>query len=347
MESTPRKYQILVSLASGQHSLASLLALPTFSKVARRTLQRDLNELVTSGLLERNGLARAAFYRLSNEAALNLALPTNTLEGYLNSDQRTPVIYDFDRLDQLAAQDLFTPDEREQLTRYDIAFRSKLQKAPPDIIRRERERITIELSWKSSQYEGNTYTLLETETLLKEGLPARGKSREETAMVLNHKRAIDFATHHQDLFTGTLNPQTVVELHRHLAEGLFDPGLREFGVGITGSVYRPLATKFQLKEELTRLCNVISQKDSVHEKALLAFVYLCYLQTFNDGNKRTGRILANAILEAAGSFPLALRAVDVETYKLAILAFYELGTLGNAKQVFMEQAKYAAENYSI
>lgn len=32
--------------------------------------------------------------------------------------------------------------------------------------RRELERLGIDLSWKSVQIEGNTYTLIETETLL-------------------------------------------------------------------------------------------------------------------------------------------------------------------------------------
>jgi hypothetical protein len=37
----------------------------------------------------------------------------------------------------------------------------------------------------------------------------------------------------------------------------------------------------------------------------------------------------------------------VNEYKLAILAFYELGILGNAKQVFISQAEFAAESYAI
>lgn len=285
-------------------------------------------------------------YSLSQKSRLNLLLSTDILESYFAREDRAPVAYDFDRLEQLAKTELFSADEQQQLAHYDQVYKAKLAQAPADIARRERERITIELSWKSSQFEGNTYTLLETETLLKDGLSAPGKTSQETTMVLNHKRALDFASTHRELFRETLEPQTVIELHRYLAEGLFDAGLRSVSVGITGSVYRPLSTVFQLKEELARLCQVISQKQSVYDKALLGFTYLCYLQAFNDGNKRTGRILANALLDAAGSFPLSLRAVDVEVYKLAILAFDELGTLGNVKQVFLEQAKFAAENYA-
>ncbi len=50
----------------------------------------------------------------------------------------------------------------------------------------------VDLSWKSSQIEGNTYSLLETERLLKDKQTASGKTKEEAIMLLNHKDALDF-----------------------------------------------------------------------------------------------------------------------------------------------------------
>lgn len=331
----------------GSDSLSRIMQAPAFAEVTERTLQRDLNDLIELGFVTRQGEARAITYSTTLNGRLNLALSENQLEQLFTTEERPALHYDFGRLDTLASTNLFTTPEEEQLDAYNKTFQDKLKTAPNDIIRRERERITIELSWKSSQFEGNTYSLLETETLLKEGIPATGKTREETTMVLNHKKALDFSEQHREIFAKDLQVQTIIELHKLLAEGLFDYGLRERLVGITGSVYRPLDNKFQIEDELTRLCSVINAKQSVYEKALLAFTYICYLQPFNDGNKRTGRILANAILYAYDSFPLSLRAVDVNTYKLAILAFYELGILGNAKQVFLSQAKFAANNYAI
>jgi len=342
-----RQQQIMTSLISGSNTLPQLITLPVFQEVTERTLQRDLNELIEQEFVERKGEARAVSYDVTNAGKVNVSLSGDLLEVLFANEDRRPLAYDFDRLDVLSTQPLFSAQEAKQLNEYDTVFKEKLKNAPVDIIRRERERITIELSWKSSQFEGNTYSLLETETLLKEGIPARGKTQEETVMVINHKKALDFSEEHKDIFANSLQVQTVVELHKLLAEGLFDYGFRERLVGITGSAYKPLENKFQLEDELRRLCEVINSKQSVYEKALLAFTYVCYLQPFNDGNKRTGRILANAILYANDSFPLSLRAVDVNTYKLAILAFYELGILGNAKKAFIDQAKFAAENYAI
>lgn len=347
MDITTRQQQIMIGILAGNETLPLLLQYPPMRETTERTLQRDLNELIEKALVTRHGEARAVTYAVSDGGRLDLALSESQLERIFAQEDRPALKYDFNRLNTLNSAILFSATEQKILDAYNKTFQTKLKTASSDIIRRERERITIELSWKSSQFEGNTYSLLETETLLKEGIPARGKTQEETTMVLNHKKALDFSEAHQDLLANDLRTSTIIELHKLLAEDLFDNGLRERLVGITGSVYKPLDNKFQIEDELKRFCEVVNAKESVYEKALLAFTYICYLQPFNDGNKRTGRILANAILYAHDSFPLSLRAVDVNTYKLAILAFYELGILGNTKQVFIEQAKFAAENYAI
>jgi Fic family protein len=347
MNITTRQQQIVAALLTGTSSLAELGALSLFHDLTERTLQRDLRELLEHGIVERSGEARATSYAVTSHGVMGVTLSEESLDKLFAEENRPTIRYDFTRLESLQNVRLFSAIEEKQLTHFHEIFHQKLELAPADIIRREHERITIELSWKSSQFEGNTYSLLEAETLIKEGLEAKGKSKDETQMILNHKSALDFSAQHPELFKDNLTAQAVIELHRYLAEGLFDSGIRARGVGITGSVYQPLSNKFKLEEELGRLCEVINSKDSIFEKALLAFTHICYLQAFNDGNKRTGRILANAILYAHGSFPLSLRAVDVNTYKLAILAYYELGILGNAKQVLLAQAKFAAEHYAI
>lgn len=60
----------------------------------------------------------------------------------------------------------------------------------PTEYQKEMERLGIDLSWKSSQIEGNTYSLLETERLLKDKQTAAGKTKEEAVMLLNHKDAL-------------------------------------------------------------------------------------------------------------------------------------------------------------
>ena len=80
------------------------------------------------------------------------------------------------------------------------------------------ERLLIDLSFNSSRLEGNTYSLLDTEKLLKEGISADGKMSEETVMVLNHKEAISFLVENDQEID--LNNRTIYYLHNLLSEDL-------------------------------------------------------------------------------------------------------------------------------
>ena len=61
----------------------------------------------------------------------------------------------------------------------------------PAAYSKEMERLAIDLSWKSSQIEGNRYSLLETERLLKDKETAAGKPKDDATMLLNHKEALN------------------------------------------------------------------------------------------------------------------------------------------------------------
>jgi Fic family protein len=108
--------------------------------------------------------------------------------------------------------------------------------------RRDAETVAkIDLSWASSQLEGNSYSLLDTKRLIEHGQAAEGK--DATQMILNHKAAIEFLVDSADDLA--FNRQTILNLHALLSDNLLpDPGasgrLRRIGVGINDSVYHPL-----------------------------------------------------------------------------------------------------------
>lgn len=68
----------------------------------------------------------------------------------------------------LAKSRIFTHEEHEKLQKLQSVYIEKSQQLTPFEYKKEFERLAIDLSWKSSQIEGNTYSLLETERLLKE-----------------------------------------------------------------------------------------------------------------------------------------------------------------------------------
>ena len=207
------------------------------------------------------------------------------------------------------------------------------------------ERLGIDLSWKSSQIEGNTYSLLETEKLLKEKQTAQGKTKEEAVMLLNHKDALDYILEEPEHLK-ELTIRRIEELHTLLVKELdVDKGIRRRRVGVTGTNYRPLDNEFQIREALEDSCRLINGKESVFEKALLALVLISYIQAFSDGNKRTARMTSNAILIANRYCPISFRTVDSVDYKKAMLIFYEQNNISAFKKIFIDQFAFAVGTY--
>ena len=224
-------------------------------------------------------------------------------------------------------------------------FSENISKLSPDSRTKEMERLGIDLSWKSSQIEGNTYTLLETEKLLKENEEARGRTKEEAQMLLNHKEALRFLVENED-YLENLAVSRIEDVHSLLVKNLnVQRNIRTTRVGITGTNYRPLDNEFQIREALNDTCNLINAKQNVFEKALLAILLISYIQPFSDANKRTARIVCNALLLANRRCPLSFRTVDSLDYKEALLIFYEQNNLSAFKKIFIEQVEFAVKTY--
>ena len=100
--------------------------------------------------------------------------------------------------DTLRKISIFTNTEFDFLINLQEKFTLNASKLSKSEYKNELERLAIDLSWKSSQIEGNTYSLLETERLLKDKETAAGKTKEEASMLLNHKEALDFIINQPD-----------------------------------------------------------------------------------------------------------------------------------------------------
>lgn len=119
-------------------------------------------------------------------------------------------------------------------------------------------------------------------------------------------------------------------------------GIRDVGVGISGSAYRPLTSKQELHNEAEQAAAHLASQD-IWSRALATILAISYIQTFEDGNKRTARVLANGFLYVNGSVPLVLGNVYPTRYRRACLAFYELGNTSLMKEIMRESWKRTVE----
>lgn len=313
-------------------------------QLSRTTLIRDLNILLGQRLIKSQGKARATKYL---PKAFNPLLRQFDVERYFadESDNRIGAkkTFDFKILKNL--HDLFFQEELNLIDTFSHSFNKETHKLSPDILKRELERFAIELSWKSSRIEGNTYSLLETESLIKEQKEAKGKTKKETVMILNHKFAFDTILKNKNDFK-TLSISKINQLHNLLVKDLdISTGIRKQAVGITGTTYQPLDNEYQIRKVLEETINLINNAKNAYEKALIAHFMISYIQPYTDGNKRTARMLTNAVLLANDLYPLSYRSVNEDQFKKALILFYEQGSAYEIKRLFIEQLKFANKTY--
>jgi Fic family protein len=311
-------------------------------KASRITQIRDLNRLIAKGLVKTKGKARATKYYLVQK---------NPLLNYIDIDE----YFQLETYEREARQkfnenifkdlkNLYSKKEKMLWEKSASQIKERKKRLNLSIYQRELERFVIEFSWKSSQIEGNTYSLIETETLIKQNIQAKGHPKDEAIMILNHKKAFDFILKNKNRFK-KISYSDVINVHYQLTKGLVAPGLRSQPVRITGTLYVPPSGKKKLDSLLKKIVKQVNNLSYTPEKALVISVMLAYLQPFADGNKRSSRMLANAILISSGYFPLSYRNIDVNEYRRAMILFYEQNSLYHFKRLFLEQLNFATNNY--
>lgn len=321
--------------------MAGLMETPSGS-----TVKRLLSAAVKEGNIETVGRGPSTKYRLTPQAHVTMPLDLAT---YFDKDIDERVVqesFNFDLIREVLPKvEIFTKEELSVLFAAQKEFEKNTVGMTDLEYHKEMERLGVDLSWKSSQIEGNTYSLLETERLLKDKQTASGKTKEEAIMLLNHKDALDFVLDVPD-YLKELSVHRIEDIHSILTKELgVDRNIRHRRVGITGTNYRPLDNEFQIREALEDTCTLVNGKDNVFEKALLTLVLLSYIQAFVDGNKRTARITSNAILIANDYCPISFRTVDSIDYKKAMLMFYEQNNIAAFKKIFIEQFLFAVKTY--
>lgn len=310
------------------------------------TVKRTLSKMVGEGLLRTIGSGRSTSYTIASRGRIFANIIASRYCS-VDPDKRSGLnTYNFDLFSSIPLC-LFTDSELEILNNATAEYTKRTTDLPQSIQKKELERLVIELSWKSSKIEGNTYTLLDTEKLILENKEAPGHSKEEAQMILNHKDAFNYVHQHPEQFK-TITRKNLEELHAILVKGLsVGLGMRTRPVGITGSKYLPLDNIHQIADAIESLTTMIALVEEPYTMALLALLGISYIQPFEDGNKRTGRLMANALLLSHSLAPLSYRSVDENEYREAVLVFYELNSITPMKEIFIAQYDFAARNYAV
>lgn len=316
------------------------------NSISYATVKRVLSKLIEENLLTKIGQGKSTKYLIS--PTYEILYPVDIENYYKKEIDEREIKETFNRQlipETLKTCNLFTGNELDQLSLLQKKFEKNISQLSELEFNKELERLAIDLSWKSSQIEGNTYSLLETEKLLKEKETAAGKTKEEAIMLLNHKEAIDFIVENPDYLI-PLSVSKIEDIHGLLIKELgVDKNIRKRRVGISGTNYRPPDNEFQIMEALSSMCELVNSKENIFEKALLLLTLISYIQPFVDGNKRTARIVSNAFFINYKHCPISFRTVDSIEFKKAMLLFYEQNNISILKEIFIDQFRFAVKTY--
>ena len=315
----------------------------TAPDVSSPTIWRALKRLVDENKLEVAGKGRATGYSLAGAAVVraHLATPYN---------RRKPASYNKDFIDRYVPNRSFylSTDDRQHLRDAGTLVMPLLPAGT--YAQRVLERLLVDLSWASSRMEGNTYSILETERLIRFGEEASGKDRKEAIMILNHKEAIQYVVDNLDAIA--ISRTDLLNIHALLADGLLaNPAmagrLRRMPVGITHSSYRPLGDQFEIEEEFTILIEKAAAITDPFEQSFFLLVHIPYLQAFDDINKRTSRVASNIPLLEAQLAPMSFLTMDDGDYIDGLIGIYELNNVALLRDAYMDAYTASAENYRV
>lgn len=329
-----------------------------------KTLQRRLISLVDDGQIARKGERKAARYypeqvsietfkgQIKDNQAIIFSSNSQLILKFLDKPVHTREIVSYKR-DFL---DVYTPNQsnyvpkkmREALFKEGKRFDKHL--AAGTYARQICQRLLIDLSYNSSRLEGNTYSRLDTQKLVEEGISAQGKVHEETVMIMNHKEAILFLVENaQDI---QLNNLTIRNLHHLLSQDLLaNPdacgNIRTVEVNIGQSTYKPLSNPHLLKEQFELILQKANKIKDPFEQSFFLLVHLSYLQAFEDVNKRTSRLSCNIPFIKSNLCPLSFTDVTRDDYTAALLAIYELNNVEPMLELFAWAYSRSCKHYEV
>lgn len=217
-------------------------------------------------------------------------------------------------------------------------FTTKLQQEKADFIMNNKDcrlskmqgfqlqDIAIQWSYYSGKIEGSTYSLVQTESLIKDNV-VKGMYSE----AVMHKNMYNTLIQEMDYIKHNtkelIEDKLVFRLHKGLTKGLVsdeDNGkIRRNPVGVKGTTYIP-SKNYQ--EILMKFSTILYEQQFFQgiEKAIYLHCNLSRLQAFIDGNKRTSRMVESVVLMNNDLLPtFTINSNSILDYREAIVEFYE------------------------
>ena len=195
----------------------------------------------------------------------------------------------------------------------------------------------------SGKIEGNTYTYVETEALLKDGITSE-KKFEDAKMLKNLYNTFisELEYINKEKNQESIDERTLFRIHQSISTGLVSNeetgSLRTRAVRISGTAYIPPKNLQEIRSKLNEILFQQEEYTNPLEKAVFLHCNLARLQPFIDGNKRTARMIESIALMNAGIIPVySSKDADILNYRKGLIAFYETEDYNKYTDYFLDR----------
>lgn len=354
MKDIPVNEQILTVLHGLDLDDAGISAevfLENIKSASRATVFRHLSNAVSSGQITKHGSGRNTVYKAAREA-WRLSTKGKELAKELSADDSAQTI----NYNEGFYQD-YVPNSNAMLGRelaaklLEIAAEHRAGREPAGaFMRRILEPMLVGMSWSSSRLEGVKYSIAETRELFKKVNLGQvgGKLDYEAQMLINHKQAIELmvdAAPHYGLSYGL-----AMQVHKNLMQNLLANenslgSIRRTLVFIEGTNYTPEQSPHALEQHLKGILEKAQKINNPIESSFFLWTNIAYLQPFEDGNKRTSRLISNIPMLLHNTSPLSFLGVSEGDYAQAMLGVYEQNDVTIARELFEFAYRKSCEHY--
>ncbi len=216
----------------------------------------------------------------------------------------------------------------EQLEKSEFILDSPIARLS-DLMSNEIKDLACVWCYYSGKIEGNTYTYVETESLLKDGITSP-KKYEDAKMLKNLYNAfiseIEYISKNNN--KEKIDERTLFRIHQSLISGLVsneEAGyLRNRAVRITGTNYIPPKSLQEIQSELGKVLYEQDLFTNPLERAVFLHCNIAKIQPFIDGNKRTSRMIESIVLMNHDIIPVySSKEEDILNYRKGLITFYE------------------------
>ncbi|GJQ04869.1 cell division protein [Capnocytophaga canimorsus] len=207
----------------------------------------------------------------------------------------------------------------------------------------EVKQLGVAWAFYSGKIEGNTYTFIETETLLKDGITAPRRYEDAKELKNLYNTFISEAEYiRKEGNTEHIDEKLLFRVHSTFMQDLISDEergvLRKRRVGITGTNYKPMDNPFEIRQRFSEILYNQELIQNPFERAIYLHCNMAKLQPFIDGNKRTSRMLESIVLMNADIVPIfSKHEEDFNTYRKSLVHFYQTGDYSKYVDYLLEQ----------